>query len=84
EACQDQEGRIYLRPFIGGLVVMTNQKQFAAENDGREKAKLENAISELENEGLIESEGYERVWFKVTVKGYNYYDEKLKVEVKEG
>ncbi len=80
EACQDPEGRIDQRDFVGGLLVQTNGKQFDAMNDGRKEAELKKAISQLESVGFIESEGYERTLFKVTMDGYEYYDKFLKKE----
>ncbi len=80
EACQDQEGRIYQQEFVGGLLVQTNGKQFDAMNDGRKEAIIKKAISQLERESFIESEGYESKLFRVTTEGYDYYDKFLKKE----
>lgn len=73
EASQDYDGQILRLVFMGGMVIQTNQKGFG-EGDSRERAKWEGALNELEREGLIEAQGYQKEVYKITSEGYKVAD----------
>jgi hypothetical protein len=70
ESSKDSMGNIIRLPFIGGIKIQSNNKQFITDNDPKTRAMWENAIEELEKANLIKSKGYKRHVFEVTLKGY--------------
>jgi len=70
EARQDPMGIIQRLETLGGLLIATNGKSFVEQNDPRTRAIWEDAVRELETEGLIADRGYKREVFRVTREGY--------------
>jgi len=70
EASQDSSGFIICLHFIGGTAIQTNGKNFAGDGSPRIIAIWEGALQELEQNGLIEAQGYKNESFKVTREGY--------------
>lgn len=75
KACAiDPAGQILHLPQMGGLVIQASGKNFVEDNNPRSRAMWEGAVSELENEYLIEAVGPKRQIFKMTRKGYAVAD----------
>ena len=69
------DGVIMLIQYIGGETIQAGLLCVEFKNsDARRRTMYEEAIEELENLGMIRSEGYERKMFKVTSAGYAYAD----------
>lgn len=64
---------LYLRT-LSGITIQSGNKSYIP-NNSREEAELDNAIDVLENNAYIKSTSYKREIFKVTKKGYDYFDE---------
>ena len=75
EAALDRSGTIMRLNMLNGLTLQSNGKTFGSEKrDPRVEASLEAAMSELENEGLLQAASYKREIFKVTARGYEVAD----------
>jgi hypothetical protein len=74
EASKDKSGILLRAPYKGGINIQTNEREFVIDKDPRTEAKWESAITELEENGLIEAKGYKRELFSVTHKGYEMAD----------
>lgn len=66
---------LYLRT-LSGITIQSGNKSYIP-NNSREEAELDNAIDVLENNAYIKSTSYKREIFKVTKKGYDYFDEQF-------
>jgi hypothetical protein len=74
EASKDKSGILLRAPYKGGINIRTNEREFVIDKDPRTEAKWESAITELEENYLIEAKGYKRELFSVTHKGYEMAD----------
>ena len=74
-ASVDPSGRIMVSRHMGGTAVGTNGVSFSEEGNARSEALWEGAVSELENEMLIEDRGFKREVFAVTSRGYRLADD---------
>ena len=71
EAAQDPNGSILKIYSLGGLTVQTNHKNFGSEKqDPKIEAEIEEALSDLEIEGLIQATNLKHEVFRVTAQGY--------------
>lgn len=78
EATEDERGIIMRIQSNNGLHVSTNQQSFIDGGRGREAAKWEAAIEELESFGLIKPTNWERSLFEVTNRGYTAVEDNRK------
>ena len=74
EGSNDPHGMIYKFEDSGGISIQTNHKQLIDGANARIIANWEDALEELEQEGLIKSEGYTSDAYKVTKNGYEIAD----------
>lgn len=72
-AAKDERGTILKMAFIGGRIIQAGGQKFGGER-GREAAKWENALAELENADLVVSRGYEGQVFELTHQGWQVAD----------
>jgi hypothetical protein len=76
KACSDDPGGQVLHlPHLGGVIIQVSGKNFVENNSPRSRAKWEGALSELEDNGLLESVGLKRQIFKMTREGYAVADQ---------
>jgi hypothetical protein len=74
-ASKDTSGHIMHINYLSGPNISTNGITFLDnDNDPRKLALWESAITELENNGLIEALSYKREIFRVTREGYELVD----------
>lgn len=71
EVSQDSVGNIIHLPYLGGLAVQTNGKDFVPDSNPRTVAIWEGVLKELENAGLISDLGHKREVFRITREGYD-------------
>lgn len=75
-AAKDVTGEIIKMPVMGGLLLQTNSVNLAAgANDPRERARLEDALDQLVEYGLVVPKGAKNQFFSVTTLGYQIADE---------
>ena len=74
EASADSHGSIMHLRYIGGTNIQTNGKNLITQAERREIAKWEQALTELENSGLIVARGNKREVYEVTNLGYQIAD----------
>jgi len=74
EAVQDPAGSVLRILTLGGLIVQVNRKNMVGSRDARSEATWEGAVKELEEQGMIEDQGYKREVFAVTHAGYELAD----------
>jgi predicted transcriptional regulator len=79
KAAADKSGQILKVRMMAGSLIKAGEIVFGNTADHREIARWENAVEELESQGLIVAKGNKREVFEVTDKGYRRADE-LKVE----
>ncbi|MCX5868034.1 MAG: DUF4062 domain-containing protein [Proteobacteria bacterium] len=75
EASRDPQGSIYRFPQTGGLLILSNKKQFITDKIPRTIALWEGVIEELERNELIETKGSTRTSFSLTRKGFQISDQ---------
>jgi hypothetical protein len=73
EAASDEHGTIMKLAYIGGRHIQAGGKQFGGER-GRDSAKWENALNELESAGLVTARGYKGEIFELTHQGWQVAD----------
>lgn len=69
-AASRQDGTIFKRAHIGGLIIIQAGGQSFGGERGREAAKWENALGELVSEDLVVARGYQDQVFELTHKGW--------------
>lgn len=69
-AILDKGGDIMNLRAIGGRILQTNGQNFVEQGNPRSAALWDAALRELEEEGLVEAQGYKREVFRVTHLGY--------------
>lgn len=74
EASLDPYGDIISISSFDGKTIQTNGKNMNHENTPRSRALWENALKELEDNGLVECPNYKREIFKITKLGYEVAD----------
>lgn len=72
-AAKDDHGTILKIAFIGGRIIQAGGEQFGGDH-GREAAKWENALTELESNDLVVSRGYKGEVFELTHQGWQIAD----------
>lgn len=72
-ATKREDGTILKISYMGGRVIQAGGESFGGER-GREAAKWENALSELENNGLVVARGYKGEVYELTHEGWNFAD----------
>ena len=72
-AATRKDGTILKVSYIGGQTIQVGGKHFGGES-GRENAKWEAALSELQSEGLVVERGYKGQVFDLTHKGWDVAD----------
>lgn len=72
-ATEREDGTILKISYMGGRVIQAGGESFGGER-GREGAKWENALSELENNGLVVARGYKGEVYELTHEGWNFAD----------
>jgi hypothetical protein len=74
EAALDPSGNIMNIAHLGGRTVQTNGKTFGVSNDRRSIARVEFALDQLVEHGLIVPRGAQGRLFQVTQRGYEVAD----------
>jgi len=74
ETSKDKDGILLRAPYVGGIHIQTNEREFVTDKNPRTEAKWEGAIRELEENGLIEAKSNKRELFSVTHKGFEMAD----------
>lgn len=72
----DKDGTILYLKTLEGIRIQVGEDSYVP-NNAREEAELENVIDLLENYGYIRSSDYKRDFFKVTKKGYDFFEEQV-------
>lgn len=72
----DKNGIILYLKTLEGIRIQIEEDSYVP-NNAREEAELENVIDLLESYGYIKSSDYKRDLFKVTKKGYDYFEEQV-------
>jgi hypothetical protein len=74
ELSQDRAGRLMKLRSSAGFSVQTNSKNLVESQDPRTQARWEEAVRQLEAEGLIQDRGYKGEVFAITEAGYKIAD----------
>jgi hypothetical protein len=72
-AAERENGTILKLAFVGGRVIQAGGQKFGGER-GREAAKWENALEELEVKGLVVARGYKGEVYELTHAGWQLAD----------
>jgi hypothetical protein len=78
EATKDKDGIILRAEYMGGMDIITNERNFLIDKSPRAVALWDSALRELEENGLIAAKSYKRELFNVTRKGYGEADKIIK------
>lgn len=74
EMSKDTQGMVLRSIDSSGFNVQTNFRNFVEDRTAKQRAIWENALDELESEGLIHAEGFSREIFIITKKGFEIAD----------
>lgn len=77
---KDQSGCIYRSESNWGTSIGVGQKQFVTDNSPRNMAKWGDALKQLEDNNLVETD-YKRQIFNITQKGFDVADSFVEVEI---
>lgn len=69
----ESDGNIFYLKTLSGIRIQCGNKSYVP-NNPREEAELDNVIELLENNEYIKATSYKKDFFKVTKKGYDYFD----------
>ena len=72
----EKDGSILYLKTLEGIRIQVGEDSYVP-NNAREEAELENVIDSLENYGYIRSSDYKRDFFKVTKKGYDFFEKQV-------
>ncbi|WEL53972.1 hypothetical protein PZ739_19320 [Pseudomonas kermanshahensis] len=74
EASKDPGGIIIYARYLGGTTIQTNGKNLIPSDERREVAKWEDALAQLNSNGLITDRGYKGEVYEITNLGYQVAD----------